>query len=161
MKIILLKILMMISTTIIFLKTPMSMGTLLLIQTTLSAMLLSKIMLTSWVSMIMFLMFIGGLLILFMYMSSIASNEKFKLNFKLLTIMLLFFMIPMEEMLIESQMNDLMENFTKTEYLSLNKIYNKKTLMITVLMFMYMFLTMISVTSIINIFKGPLRAKKT
>nr|YP_009442043.1 NADH dehydrogenase subunit 6 [Maiestas dorsalis]APO09335.1 NADH dehydrogenase subunit 6 [Maiestas dorsalis] len=160
MKFLLLKMSMIMSSSILMLKTPMSMGILLLVQTTMSTLIISKIMPNSWLSMIMFLMFVGGLLILFMYMSSIASNEKFKPNLKIMIIIMLL-IFPMEELLSEMQnlenTNNL--NLTYMEMTNMTKIYNKKTFLITIMMFMYMFLTMVVVTSIIKIFKGPLRAK--
>nr|YP_010757436.1 NADH dehydrogenase subunit 6 [Leofa pulchella]WEU77779.1 NADH dehydrogenase subunit 6 [Leofa pulchella] len=159
MKMIFIKTSMYISTMILFMKTPMSMGILLLIQTIICTMLMSGIMNTSWMPMIMFLMFIGGLLILFMYMSSIASNEKFTPNYKLMGILLMMMILPFEEMMNELKMNESINSFLSKESISMMKIYNKKTMMITVLMFMYMFLAMIVVTSVISIHKGPLRAK--
>uniref|UniRef100_A0A8F8AFF8 NADH-ubiquinone oxidoreductase chain 6 n=1 Tax=Aconurella prolixa TaxID=1671185 RepID=A0A8F8AFF8_9HEMI len=152
------KIIMTISTLIMFLKTPMSMGVLLLTQTTLATLLISKMAVTSWMSMVMFMMFIGGLLILFMYMSSIASNEKFKPNFKLMLILTMV-IIPTEEILMEIQTNELMSMNIKMDMISMSKIYNKKTMMMTLFLFIYMLLTMISVTTIVKMFKGPLRAK--
>nr|YP_010757462.1 NADH dehydrogenase subunit 6 [Zahniserius cylindricus]WEU77805.1 NADH dehydrogenase subunit 6 [Zahniserius cylindricus] len=160
MKFITLKLLMMFSTTILFLKTPMSMGVFLLAQTMVSSILITKMLTTSWISMIFFLMFIGGLMILFMYMSSIASNEKFKTSYKIIILMMILIMMPTEELLSEIQMNEFLLMFMKSETMSINKIYNKKTFSITLFMFMYMLLTMISITSIIKVFKGPLRAKK-
>nr|YP_009713619.1 NADH dehydrogenase subunit 6 [Paramacrosteles nigromaculatus]QGG46177.1 NADH dehydrogenase subunit 6 [Paramacrosteles nigromaculatus] len=159
MKTMLIKLMITISTTIMFLKTPMSMGVMLIIQTTLSTLVLSKIMPSSWMPMIIFLMMIGGLLILFMYMSSIASNEKFTPNFKMLAFLFLLAIIPMEEMYMEIQINESQTLFISVESMSMSKIYNKKMLMITMLMFIYLLLAMIVVTKIIKIYKGPLRSK--
>nr|YP_010432000.1 NADH dehydrogenase subunit 6 [Abrus yunshanensis]USS62535.1 NADH dehydrogenase subunit 6 [Abrus yunshanensis] len=158
MKMIIVKIMMMISSSIFLIKTPMSLGILLLIQTSVSTILMAKIMESSWLAMIIFLMLIGGLMILFMYMSSISSNEKF--SPKIMMIMLTFtIMLPMEELFSESQINDTMKSNMCMDMISLTKIYNKKTMMITVMMFLYMFLAMIVVTKIIKIYKGPLRSR--
>nr|YP_010278726.1 NADH dehydrogenase subunit 6 [Changbaninus pleiospicules]UKE80323.1 NADH dehydrogenase subunit 6 [Changbaninus pleiospicules] len=158
MKMTLLKIMIYITSLISTLKTPMSMGILLLIQTTLSTILISKLTMSSWMAMIIFLMLIGGLLILFMYMSSIASNEKFTPNiFMIFPIMLIF--LPMEEMMCETQMNEKLQTFMLNESITLMKIYNKKTMLITIMLFSYLLLAMISITSVIKIYKGPLRSK--
>nr|YP_010272378.1 NADH dehydrogenase subunit 6 [Mimotettix multispinosus]UKE80375.1 NADH dehydrogenase subunit 6 [Mimotettix multispinosus] len=158
MKMTIMKLMMLISTTISMLNTPMTMGVLLLIQTSLSTILIAKTMTSSWMPMIIFLMLIGGLLILFMYMSSIASNEKFKPNMYI--ILLMFIMIlPVEEFHSEIQMNEKLINPIMSESITLIKIYNKKTLMITIMVFLYLLLAMISITSIIKIYKGPLRSK--
>nr|QHE65396.1 NADH dehydrogenase subunit 6 [Paralaevicephalus gracilipenis] len=158
MKPILLKILMVISTTISFTNTPLSMGMLLLFHTTMATMLISYINKSSWMSMVMFLMFVGGLLILFMYMSSIASNEKFSPNIKVM-IMAVMLILPIEELLMETQLNDPLMNFSNNEMTTLMKLFNKKTFLMTILMFVYMYLTMIVITNIIKIHSGPLRSK--
>nr|YP_010502911.1 NADH dehydrogenase subunit 6 [Nephotettix nigropictus]UXD78688.1 NADH dehydrogenase subunit 6 [Nephotettix nigropictus] len=159
MKLMCMKIIMASSTTLMFFKTPMSMGVLLLIQTISSTLILAKIMDSSWMPMIVFLMFIGGLLILFMYMSSIASNEKFTPNIMIFLLFMVIMILPFEEMLTEMQMENSLSNFISKESISMIKIYNQKTMMVTILMFMYMFLTMVVVTKIIKIYKGPLRSK--
>nr|ASM41870.1 NADH dehydrogenase subunit 6 [Scaphoideus nigrivalveus] len=158
MKMMVIKLMMLMVSYIPFMKTPMSMGILLLIQTTMATILITKIMTSSWMAMIIFLMLIGGLLILFMYMSSIASNEKFSPNmFMIFPFITMIF--PLEDMMSDTQMNEKLFSFTMNESITLMKIYNKKTIMITVMMFMYLLLAMISVTKIIKIHMGPLRSK--
>nr|ASM41883.1 NADH dehydrogenase subunit 6 [Scaphoideus varius] len=159
MKLLTIKLMISISSSIPMLKTPMSMGILLLIQTTLTTILISKLFSSSWMAMTIFLMLIGGLLILFMYMSSIASNEKFTPNIYMM-LPFMFIIIPMEELLCETQMNEKLTMFVPNESITLMKIYNKKSMLITILMFLYLLLTMISVSSIIKIYKGPLRSLK-
>nr|WRK21398.1 NADH dehydrogenase subunit 6 [Acinopterus sp.] len=159
MKIIIMKILIMVSSSLPFLKAPMSMGLALLMQTILISILTAKVMQTSWMAMIMFLMMVGGLLILFMYMSSISSNEKFKPSIKLM-ITLMLIMVPMEEMILSNQMETFNEN-TFNELPQISKMYNKLSNNVTWIMFMYLFLAMISVTKLVSIHKGPLRAKKS
>nr|YP_009520507.1 NADH dehydrogenase subunit 6 [Macrosteles quadrimaculatus]AWX90837.1 NADH dehydrogenase subunit 6 [Macrosteles quadrimaculatus] len=158
MKLNIMKIMMMISSMTMFMKTPMSMGMLLMTQTLMATMLTAKLMSSSWMSMVMFLMLIGGLLILFMYMSSIASNEKFKMNYKMF-LMTMIMIMPMEELMSEMQLNENQLIYSKNETIVFMKMYNKKTMMITIMMFIYMLLTMVIVTKIVKINKGPLRAK--
>ncbi|YP_009370132.1 NADH dehydrogenase subunit 6 (mitochondrion) [Macrosteles quadrilineatus] len=158
MKLTIMKIMLMIPSMTLFMKTPMSMGVMLLMQTIMATMLTSKIMLSSWISMVMFLMLVGGLLILFMYMSSIASNEKFKMNYKMFMLFIIMF-VPTEELMSEIQINENEIYMSKNEMLTFMKMYNKKTMMITIMVFIYMLLTMIIVTKIVKINKGPLRAK--
>nr|ATF28640.1 NADH dehydrogenase subunit 6 [Phlogotettix sp. EMHAU-15090801] len=158
MKATLLKIMMFISMSISMMKTPMSMGVLLMTYTMLTTFLMSKMLTSSWMSMIIFLMLIGGLLILFMYMSSIASNEKFTPNIMIM-LMTMIIIFPIEEMMNEIQINEKQEKFIKEETMTLTKIYNEKSMLITLMMFIYLLLTMIAVTKIIKIYKGPLRSK--
>nr|YP_009917442.1 NADH dehydrogenase subunit 6 [Roxasellana stellata]QLJ57889.1 NADH dehydrogenase subunit 6 [Roxasellana stellata] len=158
MKMYMMKLMVIFASSIFMLSTPMSMGILLMLQTFLSTIMFSSMLNSSWITMIMFMMLIGGLLILFMYMSSIASNEKFKPNIKMLMMMLII-MYPLEELMFDIQLNDNQNNNLINEMLSLSKIYNKKTWIITMLMFYYLLLTMIAITKIIKIYKGPLRSK--
>nr|YP_010478439.1 NADH dehydrogenase subunit 6 [Orosius sp.]UVI59883.1 NADH dehydrogenase subunit 6 [Orosius sp.] len=159
MKMMVMKCMMAISMVTFSMKTPMSLGVLLLMMTTLSTILISLIAASAWMPMIMFLMLIGGLLILFMYMSSIASNEKFNSNIKLLFLSMFIFILPYENLMSEFINNELLESTMTLESISMIKIYNKKTFMITIMLFLYLLLSMIVVTKITKIFKGPLRSK--
>nr|YP_011036755.1 NADH dehydrogenase subunit 6 [Arrugada affinis]WRK21424.1 NADH dehydrogenase subunit 6 [Arrugada affinis] len=159
MKLLMMKMMIAIYTLMPLMKTPMSLGIALLIQTTISTILLSKMMDSSWISMIMFLMLVGGLLILFMYMSSIASNEKFKPSAKMLLITIIIMMPTMDEVLMNAMADDKAQISTQLETISFTKMYNKKTLSFTLMMFNYLMLTMIVITSIIKIYSGPLRSK--
>nr|YP_009442069.1 NADH dehydrogenase subunit 6 [Japananus hyalinus]ARA90992.1 NADH dehydrogenase subunit 6 [Japananus hyalinus] len=159
MKTIIIKIMLITSSMIFMLKTPMSMGVLLLMQTFLSTILMSKMMSSSWMPMIIFLMLIGGLLIIFMYMSSIASNEKFKPNFKIMMLIMIALMPTENMMLLENSSYEELTLNLSMESFSFYKMYNKKTFMITIMLFLYLLISMIAVTSIVKIFKGPLRSK--
>nr|YP_010478239.1 NADH dehydrogenase subunit 6 [Nesophrosyne sp. 281 GMB-2012]UVI59683.1 NADH dehydrogenase subunit 6 [Nesophrosyne sp. 281 GMB-2012] len=159
MKILLMKFMIIFSSYTLVLKTPMSMGIMLLVLTSTSTILMAHILTTAWIPMIMFLMFIGGLLILFMYMSSIASNEKFSTNILLTMIPIIAMTMPMEGVMVETMMDESLSSCMLIDGISMTKIYNKKTFIITIFMFMYLLMSMIVVTKIIKIFKGPLRSK--
>nr|QGZ10086.1 NADH dehydrogenase subunit 6 [Oncopsis nigrofasciata] len=160
MKFLTLKLMMILSMMLPIMKTPMSMGTILLMQTMLTTLLMNKMMLTAWFPMVTFLMMIGGMMVLFMYMSSIASNEKFSMNLNL-TLIFVLMIIYMEELMLENQLNEFQTiNLTETqETLSMMKLYNKKSMMITMFMVLFLLLTMISVSKIVLHHKGPLRMK--
>nr|QUO99371.1 NADH dehydrogenase subunit 6 [Atkinsoniella xanthonota]QZH44561.1 NADH dehydrogenase subunit 6 [Atkinsoniella xanthonota] len=159
MKMLMLKMMILLSTLIPFLFNPMSMGIILLLQTTLMTMIMNKMMFSSWFSMITFLMMMGGLLILFMYMSSIASNEKFKMKMNL-TFMIFIFILISEEMMNENQVNEEQNMILSTlSYSSMTKLYNKKSMLITMALVLYLLLTMIVVTKIVKHHEGPLRSK--
>nr|YP_010723813.1 NADH dehydrogenase subunit 6 [Dryodurgades formosana]WDW30767.1 NADH dehydrogenase subunit 6 [Dryodurgades formosana] len=158
MKITMIKMMMIMSTLTLMIKTPMSMGISLLIQTMIMITVMNKMMTSSWFIMITFLMMIGGLLILFTYMSSIASNEKFKMNLKsMLTLMIMLSMF--DEMMIENQIKETQElTEEKMEKLSMSKMYSK-TMMMTMLMVLYLLITMIVIAKIVKHHEGPLRSK--
>nr|QIH96329.1 NADH dehydrogenase subunit 6 [Amara aulica] len=157
----------------LFLKHPMSMGLILLTQTLIISLISNFYTYSSWFSYILFLIMIGGMLVLFMYMTSIASNEMFTFSIKMSLLIMFMMMILMmmyffiDYMLINSILknSNLMEFFNinlmmKNEnLLSLNMIYNMPNNLISLLLMNYLFLTLIATVKITNINYGPLRQK--
>uniref|UniRef100_UPI0030FE1889 NADH dehydrogenase subunit 6 n=1 Tax=Sinopanorpa digitiformis TaxID=1105299 RepID=UPI0030FE1889 len=150
---------------------PLAMGLVLLIQTLLVCTLTGLTAKTFWFSYILFLVFLGGMLILFIYMTSLASNEMFNMSSKLIfitifiiMIMCMIFFILDQNMWIFNFMNIDMENMINMSLLNINenslnltKLYNLPTSLITIMLINYLFLTLIVVVKVTNIFYGPLR----
>nr|YP_010946632.1 NADH dehydrogenase subunit 6 [Margattea nimbata]WGO57350.1 NADH dehydrogenase subunit 6 [Margattea nimbata] len=141
---------------------PMIMGMILLIQTILIMLLTGMMSQSFWFSYILFLIFIGGMLILFIYVTSLASNEMISLSKKTLIIMLMFTVILLIstnfiQMNLNTQDNFLFTNMNNSLNNQTMKLYNLPTQLITILLGSYLFLSLIAVVKIINIFKGPLR----
>nr|YP_009338124.1 NADH dehydrogenase subunit 6 [Lytta caraganae]ANG08419.1 NADH dehydrogenase subunit 6 [Lytta caraganae] len=143
---------------------PLSLGLILLIQTTIISLVSGKFCMNFWFSYILFLIMIGGMLILFIYMTSIASNEKFSFKFKSLApIFVIFSSLTISPMLMflpdMNIKNDLM-NFN-TNYLEISMIKYTYFPMNIMLMFMiiYLFITLIAIVKIIDTKNGPLRPK--
>nr|WRY72393.1 NADH dehydrogenase subunit 6 [Agnesiella irma] len=158
MKLMLIKLMMIFSSIILIMNNPMSMGLILMTQTITIIIFMNKIMISSWFAMIMFMMMIGGLLIMFMYMSSIASNEKFKTKINIILVFLIMIIIS-DEMIINNQINENQEMIlTNNLNFSMTKIYSEKSMMLTIMLVLYLLLTMISVTKMVKHNKGPLRA---
>lgn len=128
-----------------------------------------------WFSYSLFLIFLGGILILFIYITSIAANEmfKFSINLKFLIIVTIlifsfwiFILIFDFKILFFNKIFNI-DNIslinTKTLFfennLILNKLYNFPINIITILLVNYLFLTLIATVKITNIFEGPLRPK--
>nr|QRV62373.1 NADH dehydrogenase subunit 6 [Boreonectes macedonicus] len=158
--------------TFMFLNHPMSMGLVLMIQTISIAMITGFYSLSFWFSYMLFLIMVGGMLILFMYMTSLASNEKFKfsknLTFSLLiTSSMMMMLIFMNEnilsmMITNSNLMELINSnmmFKNENLNSLNMMYNQPNFTITILMINYLFLTLIAVVKITQSNQGPLRQK--
>nr|YP_009485866.1 NADH dehydrogenase subunit 6 [Limbodessus palmulaoides]AVZ66438.1 NADH dehydrogenase subunit 6 [Limbodessus palmulaoides] len=153
----------------LFMNHPLSMGINLLIQTIIISIIMIMFSLSSWFSYILFLIMVGGMLILFMYMTSLASNEKFKFSTKIFTISLIFMFIMMlmkiDPLFINmlSKTSNNMEllnnmNLLKNENLnSLNSMYNKPNHIITIMMINYLLITLIAVVKITKFNSGPLR----
>nr|YP_010463341.1 NADH dehydrogenase subunit 6 [Rusicada privata]UUJ37869.1 NADH dehydrogenase subunit 6 [Rusicada privata]WCO87242.1 NADH dehydrogenase subunit 6 [Rusicada privata] len=172
-KIFLSSLIMIISLFMFFFNNPLSMGLMILIQTLLICLLSGMLIKTYWFSYILFLTFMGGLLVLFIYVSSIASNELFKPSFNLkLTFMISMFLIMFIIYMYYNNMfwmnlltNSDMDNFLNLNYyfnnenkMNLSKLYNNQTFMIMLMLIIYLFITLIAIVKITNIFYGPIRA---
>nr|AWB98053.1 NADH dehydrogenase subunit 6 [Anopheles albitarsis]AWB98209.1 NADH dehydrogenase subunit 6 [Anopheles albitarsis]AWB98300.1 NADH dehydrogenase subunit 6 [Anopheles albitarsis]AWB98313.1 NADH dehydrogenase subunit 6 [Anopheles albitarsis]AWB98742.1 NADH dehydrogenase subunit 6 [Anopheles albitarsis] len=151
-------------------KHPLSMGLMLLIQTFLTCLITSIYVKTFWFSYVLFLIFLGGMLILFIYVTSLSSNEMFSMSFSLTMVSLiifsifsiLFFFIDkslIEQFITNMEMEKLsnMNNLINENILSLNKMYNFPTNLITLLLINYLFLTLLVTVKITKKFYGPLR----
>lgn len=155
-----------------FIKHPLAIGLILLVQTTLICLIRGLIIKTFWFSYILFIIFLGGMLVLFIYVTSLASNEIFNFSIKILLvnffllIFINFFILFFDKTLIinysknyESSLLTLQYRFLPENNLILNKLYNFPTNLITILLIIYLFLTLIAIVKITNIFEGPLRPK--
>nr|YP_009176816.1 NADH dehydrogenase subunit 6 [Delia antiqua]ALJ11015.1 NADH dehydrogenase subunit 6 [Delia antiqua] len=150
-------------------KHPLAMGLTLLIQTTLVCLSSGLMTKSFWFSYILFLVFLGGMLVLFIYVTSLASNEMFSFSIKLLFISLLIFFIMtiilffMDKNILLQYSNleissiSNMNSYMTENSLSLNKLYNYPTNLLTILLMNYLLITLIAVVKITNLFKGPLR----
>nr|YP_010148405.1 NADH dehydrogenase subunit 6 [Anopheles anthropophagus]QQV69244.1 NADH dehydrogenase subunit 6 [Anopheles anthropophagus] len=151
-------------------KHPLSMGLMLLIQTFLTCLLTGIYVKTFWFSYVLFLIFLGGMLILFIYVTSLSSNEMFSMSFSLTTISLIIFMFMLtiffimdksltEQFIMNMEMEkiSMMNNLINENVLSLNKMYNFPTNLITLLLINYLFLTLLVTVKITKKFYGPLR----
>nr|UPL66060.1 NADH dehydrogenase subunit 6 [Cyrtorhinus sp.] len=149
-----------------FMNHPLSMGLILIIQTLLISLMSGMMMKSFWMSYILTITMLSGMLVLFIYMSSIASNEKFKnkkilwMCFMLMMIMTSMFLFLEKKMIIKNNYLGMeMSSIKMSEILFLNKMFMAKNMMITILMVIYLFISMIVSTSLINISEGPMRLK--
>nr|AXS65056.1 NADH dehydrogenase subunit 6 [Tenebrionoidea sp. 5 KM-2017] len=150
----------------LFMKHPLSLGMILLAQTIIIALITGNFCLNFWFSYIIFLIMIGGMLILFIYMTSIASNEKFKINLKLiitmitLTLMimfllnyLLFYKLNLNMLSYDMTMfnNKMIINYSMIKFIShpLNMLFT--------FIVLYLFFTLVAVVKISKLTSGPLR----
>nr|WKU84068.1 NADH dehydrogenase subunit 6 [Orthoprosopa multicolor] len=150
---------------------PLSMGLMLLIQTIMICCITGLMTKSFWFSYILFLIFVGGMLVLFIYVTSLASNEMFSLSMKMTTMfiintMLLMLVILFMDKLIlmfNSLNNEMisltnLNSYIKENSMNLNKLYNYPTNMITILLINYLLITLIATVKITKLFYGPLRS---
>nr|YP_010697707.1 NADH dehydrogenase subunit 6 [Neptis namba]WCF76505.1 NADH dehydrogenase subunit 6 [Neptis namba] len=171
LKLILSLLLIFFSIFLFFINHPLAMGLLILIQTLLTCLLSGMLISTYWFSYILFLIFLGGLLVLFIYVSSVASNELFKISlmnkFSFCYILLIFLM----SMIFKDNLNWMNFSFNNEMInffniflfnddinFNLSKLYNEQTYFLMMMMIIYLFITLIAIVKITNIFFGPLRS---
>nr|URX53392.1 NADH dehydrogenase subunit 6 [Incisitermes cf. incisus] len=143
---------------------PMAMGMMLLLQTTMTCLISGMMHQSFWFQYILFMVFVGGLLVLFIYVASLASNEMFSLSTKMITMAVMAMLMTM---MIEdwTTMNSTeMMNFnTPTEnsvIMMTSKLYNQPSGIMTIIMALYLLMTLIVVVKITDVSKGPLRQSK-
>nr|QOL01047.1 NADH dehydrogenase subunit 6 [Phlaeoba antennata] len=148
---------------------PMSMMMFIITQTFLIGLMTGMLMESFWLSYILFLTFLGGMLVLFIYITSIASNEMFKPKIIIMILTFIIFTLIFNILIINEKMvfMDLIENTESMNInnsinyqemsLSLEKLYNKPTNIITMMMMIYLFITLVVVVKITNINQGPIR----
>nr|UBI43985.1 NADH dehydrogenase subunit 6 [Eysarcoris rosaceus] len=144
------------SLTLMTLNHPLSMGLILIIQTIMTATIIGYMIESFLFSYIIIIIMLSGALVLFIYMASVASNEKFKMSLYvsiwLIIIMTCMYTIMMYNPPMTSDMNNI-------DKISLIKIFNTMTAQLTFMMIIYLLLTMIVVSNIAKVTEGPLRTK--
>nr|ALO76873.1 NADH deshydrogenase subunit 6 [Ischnomera caerulea] len=143
---------------------PLSLGMILLLQTTMISLITGTLNLSFWYSYILFLIMIGGMMILFIYMTSIASNEKFTFNFNIMLLIILSFSVMIAPILMKFLIliflpneDSSIFNINQSIYLSMIKYLNLPSNLTLSFMIIYLFLTLIATVKITNFSKGPLR----
>nr|QXU57633.1 NADH dehydrogenase subunit 6 [Cherax cartalacoolah] len=149
---------------------PLSMGLTLLIQTVLICIMSGLFNSSFWFSYILFLIFLGGMLILFIYVSSLASNEPFKMPISS-TLMMIFslsltlplaFLDPMlyPSKFYNSSVFSTLSNKMDPIFISTSTIYSPSSTLLTIFMISYLLLTLVVVVKIITVSSSPLRPSK-
>nr|QRZ60672.1 NADH dehydrogenase subunit 6 [Prosthiochaeta sp. CAU WL-2019511] len=149
---------------------PLAMGLMLLLQTLMVCLMTGLINKSFWFAYILFLVFLGGMLVLFIYVTSLASNEMFSMSMKTTTTAISVFLILMimslfidKPSMASFYMNHEMEPIFNLSYylkentLNLKSLYNYPNNIITTMLMNYLLVTLIAVVKITKMFYGPLR----
>nr|YP_010160577.1 NADH dehydrogenase subunit 6 [Grapsus albolineatus]QRH17760.1 NADH dehydrogenase subunit 6 [Grapsus albolineatus]UKS08548.1 NADH dehydrogenase subunit 6 [Grapsus albolineatus] len=155
-----------ISSSILFtqLSHPLAMGLTLLTQTVLVSITVGLSTYSFWTSYILFLVFLGGMLVLFIYVASIASNQAFFFSFSMMMAFIavallssiFIFLDPLTVSNPSSLPASSMDLFSSTPFI-ISWIYNSPSMTFTIFVISYLLLTLIVVVKIVSLFKGPLR----
>nr|AQM39951.1 NADH dehydrogenase subunit 6 [Phyllomimus sp. ZJZ-2017] len=160
-----------------YFKHPLSMTIIIICQTLIMSMCLSLMTKTFWMSYILFLVFLGGMLVLFLYITSLAPNEKFstlKLPMIMMTTISLYMLMLISVSFMDQMYWNILNSNTDVNQLSnsitflspsnqipmLIKLYNTPSSMVTIMLIMYLLLTLIVIVKITNTLMGPLRMNK-
>nr|URX53082.1 NADH dehydrogenase subunit 6 [Kalotermitidae sp. 6 AB-2022a] len=143
---------------------PLAMGLMLLMQTMLICLISGLMHQSFWFQYILFMVFIGGMLVLFIYVTSLASNEMFSLSSKtiIMTLMMMSSLLIIKDWTTTKNKETMpYESLAMNEITTLtSKLYNLPNGGMTTLMALYLLLTLIVVVKITNISSGPLRETK-
>nr|AKK32530.1 NADH dehydrogenase subunit 6 [Henschiella sp. PJ-2015] len=155
-------ILILLTMMLMYLKNPMSFGLNLILQTINISMLSYMMINISWFSYLLFIMMLGGMMILFIYMISIASNEKFNISINMImNMIMIMFMIMLINYKIKINLNNENNNLMNMNNMNfIMKMFYNNSYYITIMLVIYLLITMIFTSYIINIFEGPMRKKK-
>nr|YP_003331377.1 NADH dehydrogenase subunit 6 [Apatides fortis]ACM45060.1 NADH dehydrogenase subunit 6 [Apatides fortis] len=155
--------LLMISTWFVIASHPLTLALIMIINTVAMAIYTGWLNMSYWYSFMLFMIMIGGMLVLIMYMTSIAANEPFDRPWKFLMIMTMFMtlMIITDSLNLNLNINtqDSFHSYSSILNLSLNKYINPNHISIIILMINYLFVTLIAIVKITNIKYGSLRQK--
>nr|YP_009512552.1 NADH dehydrogenase subunit 6 [Sicyonia japonica]AXJ93106.1 NADH dehydrogenase subunit 6 [Sicyonia parajaponica] len=145
---------------------PLAMGLMLLLQTTIVCVTSGLSLNSFWFSYILFLIFLGAMLVLFMYVASLASNESFSFSVSMTTLIVMVLLTSVSLSFLDPITNNLSmyisqsslsHSFMQSTPSLLAAIYNSSSMMLTLFIILYLLLTLIAVVKITNTFFGPLR----
>lgn len=146
---------------------PLAIGLALLFQTILICCTTGLSNISFWFSYILFLIFLGGMLVLFIYVTSLASNEIFKPSIILIivisSVLIIRVFINIIDPIILPQIKSSRIPITlnsqpySIDISLVSTIYNPTTIKLTIFIVFYLLLTLIVVVKITDTFFGPLR----
>ena len=139
-----------------------------LAQTTMICLTAGLMMNSFWFSYILFLIFLGAILVLFIYVASLASNEPFSFSSSLylgllITVgLILLILLLLDPLCLNASVKIENSSYIDQHYyqltpLLLATIYNNTSIRLTLFIVLYLLLTLIAVVKITDTFFGPLR----
>nr|YP_010713453.1 NADH dehydrogenase subunit 6 [Batracobdella cancricola]WDA96154.1 NADH dehydrogenase subunit 6 [Batracobdella cancricola] len=151
MSLFMMNILMSMFLTMMTLKTPAMMVFNILMMALVTAWIYAFTM-SSWYSFLIYLIYIGGMLIMFAYFVALSPNQHLKIKLYSTTFILTFFMLMIPSVVIKNMfiIHDMYAFYTDDLYLD----YNIPMLFFMILLLLFM---MLVIVKMINMSKGPLR----
>nr|AXI98646.1 NADH dehydrogenase subunit 6 [Pseudoniphargus morenoi] len=144
---------------------PLFLSVIIIIQTGTLALIISLFSMTSWFSFMLLMIYLSGMMVVFVYISSMASNEMFRLNSKFLLVSLFLaaftvvnltsYMLPPSD-----SVNFLDINLMQISVIKTMKMFSKSLFTMTILLIVYLLLAMIMVVKNSSFSEGPMRSSK-
>nr|AXS66548.1 NADH dehydrogenase subunit 6 [Bostrichoidea sp. 6 KM-2017] len=147
---------MMCSSLMLMTASPLMMMMILIMMTILTSITSGSMNVSFWYSYMLFLIIVGGMLIVFIYMTSVASNEKVLINMK----PMLMTILPL--LMIESSTHNNFHNSTMTNKnleFSIMKYLNLPLMILMFMLMVFLIITLIATVKITKVDNGPLRQK--
>lgn len=137
---------------------PLSIGIMLILQTITIAIFSRFFIPSFWYSYILILVFLGGLLVLFVYVSTLASNEQINTNlpnfsFTLLIFFLLIILVkfnPIESIGVTDNQHD---------SITFSWVFSSSFIPLSSFLIIYLFLVLVAIVKIIKRWGGSLRPR--
>ena len=146
---------------------PLIIGFTLITSSVIYAVILYLLNSSSWLIYILIIIFVRGVIVIFIYIASLSSNEPMTFSLRLFLKITLMFMVPIVFFILTKQLKTnylvrpLINQFFKPQSIELiYKTYNKIILETTVILTVYLFIVLVVAVKIVNNFKMPLRSNK-
>uniref|UniRef100_A0AAU6PTH1 NADH-ubiquinone oxidoreductase chain 6 n=1 Tax=Homidia sp. TaxID=3054010 RepID=A0AAU6PTH1_9HEXA len=143
-------------TTVIY-SHPISILVSILLQTSIICLTLWILTKSSWFSFILFLIFLGGLMVLFVYITSLASNEMFKINYWDNSILMLTTLMLTLGLTNFTFFNEMWSNMTFSILNKILMIFSKNMILPTLTIMSYLLFVLIVAVKISSMMEGPVR----
>nr|QQQ88890.1 NADH dehydrogenase subunit 6 [Hyalella tiwanaku] len=140
---------------------PLGLGIIVIMFSLFISVSMSLVCVTSWFSLLLFMLFLSGMMIVFIYVCSLASNEIHFYSFSVIYLMLSFMALITLSPAINSLMTISSDLFSKTDSCALMyKVYSFSVYLFTLALIIYLLVTLIVVVKICTVSEGPVRTKK-
>nr|AXI98607.1 NADH dehydrogenase subunit 6 [Pseudoniphargus longipes] len=145
---------------------PLFLSLIIITQIITLALIISLFTMSSWFSFMLMMIYLSGMMIVFIYVSSMASNELFYINTRMLPLFLImsivftFLFFNSDMQMPSNSLNFLDLNLTQISTLKTMKMYSKSLFMMTILLIIYLLFAMIMVVKNSSFSSGPLRSAK-
>nr|QQQ88851.1 NADH dehydrogenase subunit 6 [Hyalella latimana] len=140
---------------------PLGLGGVVIIFSFFVSLSMSVICATPWFSLLLFMLFLSGMMIIFIYVCSLASNESHFYMFSLVYLMALLGV----SMLFSGEIDTLVMVssglcFEAENSSLMYKVYSFNVYLFSVMLIIYLLITLIAVVKISVVSESPMRAKK-